>query len=272
MYNLSLLKITMVSALLGSATLSHAEKNQGLDIGLISETTTVVPGQPFTVGLHIHHHEGYHTYWQNPGSVGLATKIDWKLPEGFTSSDIRWPYPELTKMASHPCHGYERDVTLLVTITPPKTIAAKEVTLTASAGWMCCASKCHPGFKEFTLNLNVGDQTTADPKAKKLIATAQQEIPKVSQAWSASILTGSSDKTIQVKISPPAETPAKDVYLFSCDGQISSDKEQKLKVQPDGSWLLSVERSEFSPENSKRLTSVLKAGGQYILIDPKYSQ
>jgi len=271
MLNLSSISKSLVLASLALVTSGvRAEKNEGLDISLISETKTIVPGQPFTVGLNIRHHEGYHTYWQNPGVVGLATKIDWKLPEGFTASEIRWPYPELTKMASHPCHGYERDVTLLVTITPPKKITTKEVTLHASAGWMCCADSCHPGFKEFPLHLAVGKQTAKDPAVAALIRKAQSEIPRASKAWYGSVLTGPNDKSIRLKINVPSDTEPKDVYLFSCDGQISSDKKQTLGVQPDGSWLLTTERSEFSPKNPKALTAVLKVGSGYVVIYPKY--
>lgn len=250
----------------------RGEKNEGLGISLISETTTIVPGQPFTVGLHIRHHEGFHTYWKNPGVVGLATKIDWKLPEGFTASEIRWPYPQMTQMASHPCHGYERDVTLLVTITPPKTMESTEVTLKASAGWMCCADSCHPGFKEFPLKLNVGKKVLHDATATKLIAQSEREIPKASKAWHGRVLTKPNDKNIRLQIHVPADTLAKDVYLFSCDGQISSDKKQTLTVQSDGSWLLTTERNDFSPKNPTQLAAVLKVGSRYVVIHPKYTQ
>ena len=94
----------------------------GLEIGLISESTGVTPGRPLTLGLHIHHLPGFHTYWKSPGIVGMATSIEWSLPEGFTASKIRWPYPQNTFMSKYPCHGYERDVTLIVDITPPEQI------------------------------------------------------------------------------------------------------------------------------------------------------
>lgn len=249
-----------------------ADETTGLDIKLISETSTIAPGQAFTVGLHIKHEEGFHTYWKNPGIVGVATSLEWRLPEGFTTSNIQWPYPELTKMASHPCHGYERDVTLLVTITPPKKIASDTVTLHAKSTWMCCADTCYPGSKNLSITLPVAEKKSPDVEAAKLIRKARAEIPRASKAWQGAVLTGRNQKTIRVKIHPPKDAAPKSVYLFSCDGQISSDKKQTLTVQPDGTWLLTTERCEFSPENPTQLEAVLKVGDQYILIYPKYPE
>ena len=99
-------------ALLSQPQLSAEEKNAeektiGVEVELLAEVNAIVPGKSFQVGLRIRHEKGFHTYWQNPGIVGVATSLKWTLPEGFTASEIQWPYPELTKMASYPCHGYE---------------------------------------------------------------------------------------------------------------------------------------------------------------------
>ena len=246
------------------------KKLKGLSIELVSETRTVVPGQPFTVGLHIEHDEGFHTYWQNPGIVGLATHITWQLPEGFTASEIQWPYPELTKMVGHPCHGYQRDVTLLVTIKPPDQIREKEVTLEVATGWMCCADTCHPGEKNLSLTLRVAAETLPDRAGAALIRKSRGEIPQVSEAWSGAAITGRNERVIQLKVNPPLGLSSEAVYLFSCDGQISSDKKQTVNVQSDGTWLLTTERSEFSPKNSSQLRGVLKVGNLYIILQAKY--
>ena len=47
----------------------------GLKIGLVSEVTSIKPGQPFHVGLFIQHEKGWHTYWKQPGVVGVQIAI-----------------------------------------------------------------------------------------------------------------------------------------------------------------------------------------------------
>ena len=132
-----------------------AGASEGLSVELVSSTTAVVPGEAFQVGLHIQHEEGFHTYWKNPGIVGLATSISWTLPDGFRVSEISWPYPERTFMGSHPCYGYERDVTLVATVFPPAEISENEITLEALATWMCCSDTCHPGSARLIQKLDV---------------------------------------------------------------------------------------------------------------------
>src|SRR6185369_1520698 len=61
---------------------------------LVSEVESIQPGQPFWVALRLKMEDHWHTYWQNPGDSGLATKIIWNLPEGFRAESIQWPYPE----------------------------------------------------------------------------------------------------------------------------------------------------------------------------------
>lgn len=241
----------------------------GLSIDLISELEVIAPGKPFTVGLHLQHQKGYHTYWKNPGIVGMATTLTWDLPKGFTASDIQWPYPEQSLMAGHPCHGYERDVTLLITITPPKVITDKAVTLKTSAQWMCCAQNCHPGFQDFSITLPVGEQAKPTVKGKKLIATAKEEIPKPLKAtdFTVSLTSAPDEKNIQFVISPP---PPQQVYFFSSDGQVSSDPPQELIKDDNRSLRLTVPRSTYSPEGKTSLPGILKLGKSHFLINPAY--
>ena len=53
---------TLILALLTTFGASAAEPTRGVDLKLISEVRAIQPGTPFTVALHIHHHDGYHTY------------------------------------------------------------------------------------------------------------------------------------------------------------------------------------------------------------------
>ncbi|MBT7957786.1 MAG: hypothetical protein HN759_00490 [Akkermansiaceae bacterium] len=249
-----------------------AQESKGLDISLISETPSVAPGKTITVGLRIHHHSGFHTYWKNPGIVGMATAIKWKLPDGFTASEIRWPYPELTSMAGHPCHGYERGVILIVEITAPKKIPTKMVTFTAKTRWMCCAKDCYPGFKDFTLELPVSDKTILDPKTSQHFKRARNEMPSKAAPWETTMTSKADAKHIKLRLTPnKANAPAPD-YLFSEDGQISSNKKQKFTKKNDGSFCLEVLRSEFSPKNKTSLPAVIKAGNSHFRISPTYLQ
>lgn len=253
------------------SSFSHAENPTGLSIAFISENQVIVEGTPFTVGFHIQHEERYHTYWQNPGIVGMPTSLDWTLPEGFTASEIQWPYPERTFMAIHPCYGYERDIILLVTITPPKVLSTSEITLNTSASWMCCAESCHPGFQDLSLTLPVGKEIKLHQKESALISAARKELPKPPEGFQVVLKSKIDEKIIQLLILSQIAKDTEAPYFFSSDGQISSNKKQTIKRHPNGSLSITATRSEFSPKGKKTLPGVLQLGSNHILLDLPYS-
>ncbi|MGJ8696064.1 MAG: protein-disulfide reductase DsbD domain-containing protein [Verrucomicrobiaceae bacterium] len=265
---------SLVSALLLAMTppdaLAAEEEIQGVDISLISNVRTVQAGTPFSVGLHLQHHHGFHTYWKSPGIVGLPTAITWNLPPGFTAGDIRWPYPEQSLMAGHPCHGYDRDVLLVVEITPPKSLTAKKITLTASTQWMCCAQECFPGFQDFTLTLPVGIQEKPNPKTSPLFLKSAKELPQPDPTFTPVIRSTRDAHTITLELTLPQKP--KDLYFFSADGQVSSSLKQSHLFKAGGSTTLTLDRSQFSPKKRPTLPGVLKVDDRFILIDPSYPQ
>ncbi|MEN8772554.1 MAG: protein-disulfide reductase DsbD domain-containing protein [Akkermansiaceae bacterium] len=241
----------------------------GLEIELISESNGITPGKPLTLGLHIHHLPGFHTYWKSPGIVGMATSIEWTLPEGFSASEIRWPYPENTFMAEYPCHGYERDVTLVVTITPPAQIQNKEVTFRAKSAWMCCAKGCFPGFETFELTLPVTAEPRPVPSAKAHLAKALQEFPSKNHEIKATLHSKTDAEIITIAFQGPLKSLLDKLYFFSNDGQISSDRKQSFIKEKNGTFTLKIARSEFSPKGKLTVPGILKVGDHYFEIEAK---
>lgn len=244
--------------------LTAEEEATGVQLGLVSEVRSIAPGHAFVVGLHIRHDAHYHTYWQNPGIVGVATGIAWELPEGFVAGPIQWPYPERVDMAGHPAHGYEREVLLMVAITPPAEIVAKEVVLSAKLSWMACAKECHPGFATRSLRLPVGAKPAADPGTAELFAAARSELPATKSDWAVSLdpRTKGDDIVLTLeKTSGPSRVP-RSGYFYSADGQVSSDQEQVLVSDGAGRYRLTLKRSRFGPQEARRLSGVLEIDGQ----------
>ncbi|MCZ7602365.1 MAG: protein-disulfide reductase DsbD family protein [Melioribacteraceae bacterium] len=85
---------------------------------IISEVQSIQPGTPFWLALRLKMDEHWHTYWLNAGDAGLQTKIKWTLPNGFTASEIHWPYPQKIYLDDLANFGYEGEVFLLTKIIP----------------------------------------------------------------------------------------------------------------------------------------------------------
>lgn len=257
------------------------KETKGVDVTLVSANTRIAAGKTFRVGLKIHHHEGYHTYWQSPGVAGVPTEIEWQLPAGFTAGPIQWPFPEKTKMAIHPVHGYERDVMLLVDIQAPREINEASVKLQATASWMACADGCYPGKTDLELVLPVSSAVEIDSTKVEAFSRAEAEVPKPLENWKVQLLTAKDAKEIRIQLVPltPDAVAPGELYFYSSDGQVSSDRPQRMDVDKGGKVVITLERSEDGPKGKAILPGILQtnapldaSGKVHLKIDPAYSK
>lgn len=251
----------LVLPFLATATLAEDNKAWGARLDLISEQAVIAPGQPFDVGIRIHHRQGFHSYWKHPGLVGFATKIDWKLPDGFTAGPLVWPTPELVDMAGHTAHGYHRDVLLTATVTPPEELPQKEVTLRARIAWMACSDACHPGDKPFSITLPVGPEPELNPDTAPLFTRARDEQPGPLAGWKVELLSEADAPRIVLRFTritddaPQLEAP----YFFSGDGQIN-DGRPSIASRGAGAMIWSFARAEHGPKNAAGLPGLIAYG------------
>lgn len=223
-----------------------------LQIELVSEVTSIRAGEPFYVGLALHHGAGYHSYWKFPGIVGVPTNIEWlPLPEGFKVEPIDWPEPEHVLMFSIHAQGYERDVVLPIRITPPATlVAGTRVRLAGKASWMCCSTQCNPGFKDLAIELPVASAGPAFDTTWHAKFEAERALrPRTSQAWQASAMR---DKAgIEITLKPQAgasklmAADAANLRFFTEDGMVDSNKPQTIVIAEDGSVRLMLLQPDY---------------------------
>lgn len=135
-----------------------SEATAPVEATLVSENKTITPGQPFWVGVELKMAEGWDTYWQNPGDVGMPTQINWQLPEGFEAGSIQWPYPEKMTTDNMVAFGYTDEVLLLTQITPPKDFKDSTALLKANVSWLACNQSCQPGSADLQLELPVSKE------------------------------------------------------------------------------------------------------------------
>ncbi len=261
---LLLAAITLTSSASVAGEASH--KGKGLTVTLVADVTAVQSGKSFYAGLLIRHERGYHTYWKNPGLAGVATRLEWLLPEGWKAGEIEWPEPEKVKMASINTHGYEKDTILQVKITPPAKLD-KTVTLKTKASWMCCAKSCHPGFTDLELGLPVAENAPASKLATRMSSERTQYPVKVS-GWKFTavledqmiILSGQPDGDA-VKV---PEAP----QFFPADNMICSHPEQPWTTDGRG-FTAKLTASEFPPKDQSVLRGLLVGKGGWNAGDKR---
>ena len=153
---------------------------------LVAADASVQPGQPVTVALRFVHDPHWHTYWLQPGT-GLPTTITWKLPPGWQAGPIQWPAPHVLKDRAKMVigSGYENELFLPVTLTPPADLApGSTVTLDATADWLMCEDVCIPGTANVFLSLPVvAEPPKPDATWGEKIRATVAGLPRADAAW-----------------------------------------------------------------------------------------
>ena len=238
--------------LFSSFVIHHSSLAQtGLKLQLASEQTAIVPGKPFTVGLWIEHDRGWHTYWRFPGIVGVATQMNWSLPQGWKAGPLIHPEPERTFMFQIKAQGYDRDVMLRAEITPPATLNLGDpVTLSGKAVWMCCGTSCHPGSMDLSLTLPVASESQVNQKWHALLEAERVRAERTSEAWKAEASEKGNEVTLTLR---PADAraalrrnqrDAEKIIVFTEDGWFDSDKPQTITLHSDGTLTIQLIKAE----------------------------
>ncbi|MFM8229767.1 MAG: protein-disulfide reductase DsbD domain-containing protein, partial [Chthoniobacterales bacterium] len=123
-----------------------------VEASLVADTTSIVAGKPFRLGLHLKIAPGWHVYWKNPGDSGIATEPGWDLPENFQVGSLQWPLPKrITEPGNIEVYAYKTETLLVAEVVPPQNMDGESVTFRAKPKWLVCEQICIPGAAELEL-------------------------------------------------------------------------------------------------------------------------
>lgn len=172
---------------------------------MLADTTTVQPDTTFTLGVLFKVQPGWHIYWKNPGSSGLATKVTWTVPEGGSAGETQYPAPiAFTAPGDIVSYGYEGEV-LLLTEARVSAQSAGSVTINAKCRWLMCSDRCIPGKQDVSIQLPVGK---GQPANKEVFDKYRVQVPKAVTAAPQGVEVkrnvAGNKTTVQMSVAPPS--------------------------------------------------------------------
>ena len=159
--------IFMAFVCIASYGYGQVHKTDQIEVELVSETTNVVAGETFWLGIRLNPIEHWHTYWKFGGDSGVETfTSEWEIPVGSVVGDIVWPIPEWTPFLGSELvtFTYEREVILPLPVTVPADYDQATFDLTTKIDWQVCEEICIPGDAVFSLSLPVADRLEIDDR------------------------------------------------------------------------------------------------------------
>lgn len=224
---------------LSSAALAQEEKDL-VQARLVADIAAIRPAQPFTVGIHFTIKPDWHIYWKHSGDSGVPTSVKFRLPKGFTESELQWPVPRaFSQPGGLRDYGYENTVMLLTTITPPATLKpGTSITLEAHAEWLVCHKVCLPGDQKLTLTLPVGQPDAAPLKG---------EFARLIHEWLARVPVDAQSSASPVKVEVDGQFPPGEYQVIVRPRQDVLRDVALYPMPPDS---LSVGQIEVHPDRA----------------------
>lgn len=136
-----------------SALLFMVDNNETAKISVHSMHHTVASGESTWIAIGIEPKKGWHTYWANPGDAGLATTVEWILPEGASITDTIWQIPEIIETDGIVSYGFHRKHYIFYKLATPANTENQNPEISATVKWLACKEKCLPGKDTVKLHL-----------------------------------------------------------------------------------------------------------------------
>jgi thiol:disulfide interchange protein len=209
---------------------------------LVSEHKIITPGQTFTVALKFEIAEHWHTYWRNPGDAGIATKIIWDLPAGFTAGEIQWPTPQRLAVGNDIVNfGYEGEVWHLVAITAaPEIKPGSQIVLKARVDWLECEEICVPGRADLQMTLMVGSGAAVSESLVADFSKARLQIPAPDKTGSVQVERHGD--FLHIILNKSNSEPERFFFPYA-EGLILNSGEQKYITAPGKqSWVVPLQK------------------------------
>lgn len=194
--------VALLLAIAAPSALAAPVKTAHVTAELVAEHAAATPGQPLQIGLKLQHIPHWHTYWRNPGDSGLPTTLKWTLPAGSSTTAIDWPAPQRLPIGPLVNYGYEGELLLPLSYTPPADAKPGEtLTLKARADWLVCSDVCIPEHADLELQLPVAaaGMPATPGAARALFERHAAERPLALAGWTARLQQAGRDLLLELE-------------------------------------------------------------------------
>jgi thiol:disulfide interchange protein DsbD len=146
--------------------------NPHVTIWLVPSALPAAPGRALPIALYFEVEPGWHIYWKNPGDGGIAPRMTWALPGGWSVDTLTWPVPEWYEVVGIVSHIHRGRLALGTTLQVPPT-AVRSAPVGVDLLYGICREVCLPGRASLRLDLPLGPlpETTSEwSKLQSLMA------------------------------------------------------------------------------------------------------
>lgn len=121
-------------------------------VTLLTSYDQINPHQDLEVLVKFEMKNGWHIFAQNPGDIGLPTKVEWKLPQWFEQNQSEWSRFQKFETDGIVQYGYGK-VAYYRTSIKPYVDARGKAEFSGKITWLACQEECVP--EKFIFNFTL---------------------------------------------------------------------------------------------------------------------
>jgi DsbC/DsbD-like thiol-disulfide interchange protein len=259
--------VLMAAAVMAGAGLEASR----CDVSLLARDPWLTRGATSEIALRFDIEPGWHIYWLNPGDTGMATEVDWSVPEGHRVKSVRWSRPHRFESDGIVSYGYENAAYAIVEVETAGDAPLGEVTIRAKADWLICKDVCLPGKGESTLTIPVkaeGPPLASMPPQPWLDALAA--MPLNGPQWALRATRALDGMTLWIENLRLDRYEIGRAYFFALGSEVVAHAAPQILERRNGAYILALPKTAYTGESPERLKGVLElnfADGRTMAID-----
>lgn len=236
-----------------------------VDVSLISEHMPLAAGQSTTLGFHFDIESGWHTYWRNPGDSGLAARISWELPEGFSTGDIQWPFPGTFEEGHLITYGYKDETLLMQPLSVAASVEPGSYTLEARLEYLVCEAVCLPAFERHSITVEVQSAEAQASGHAGLFGRFRDKLPAEVHDLNPAFTTDEGHIILRLEGAlASAFNPETDTLRFYpiADDLVDNTSAQQIQTADDTLWM-QLRLSRYAHSAPRSIAGVLVHGTEH---------
>lgn len=235
------------------------------EVMLVCAREAIAPGDTFTVGLRMQLQPEWHVYWTNPGDAGLAPRVNWTLPTGFSAGPLEFPAPRRIPVGPLMSFGYDGEVIFLSQIiADPDITPGAHAKIRADIDWLICKVECIPG--EAVLNMEIPVESTArvNDSWQSRFTGLREKSPTTSRDWDIAVKLLSGELELSAIRRSASATAPRAVHLYpERKGIIENAALQDFSATADG-FILRVPKNKMFLDSLTELRGLLVADTDWL--------
>lgn len=230
-------------------------KTDNAEVELISEQSSVTPGESFWIGVRMDIRDGWYVYYRNPGDSGQPMMVNWTHGEDFNISGINWPYPKWKDVSGGlTSYAYQDSILYMMEAVAPDDLQpGSDITLKAETEWLICDDICIPEFADLELTLPVEETSQMDENWLPYFSETRQKLPADLDFWQATADVDGDTATLTLT-TDAFELPdySNVIYFANKEGEIENGADQPFSVEGN-TLTIELEKSTYKSGDIERL-------------------